>query len=297
MKPKAQSSVFFLWTGGILVCLAAVLLALILSSCGSGKDVPITTPPAPAVTDNGEPTENPGGETTNPGTETENPGAAESTNPGSSSVVLGETADAGQAYIDKLTFLGDSTTYGLWYYSNQASLLTNGRDSNQVWTPKSGTLTLSNYATATIEYPHPESGNEISIQEAARQAQPEYLVITLGVNGVSFMDEETFKSCYTQLINNILSVSPNTKIICNSIYPVGRNYEFLADITTDKITAANGWIQDVAAATGTKYSDTCSVLKDSEGWLRDELQNGDYIHLNPDGFTAVLNYLRTHAYQ
>ena len=122
-------------------------------------------------------------------------------------------------------------------------------------------------------------------------------MITLGVNGVSFMNEETFKDCYTKLIQNILEVSPDTKIICNSIYPVGRSYEYLADINNEKITAANEWIKAVAAETGTRYSDTCSVLKDSEGWLRDDYQNGDYIHLNSDGFTAVLNYLRTHAYQ
>ena len=239
LKRKAQSSVFILWTGGILVCRLAVLLAA-----------------------------------------------------ASGSTILGETADAGQEYIDKLTFLGDSTTYGLRYYK----MLSGGTDTTQVWTPTNGTLTLSYYATATIPYPAP-SGTEITIQEAARQAQPEYLVITLGVNGVSFMNEETFKDCYTKLIQNILEVSPNTKIICNSIYPVGRSYEYLADINNDKITAANEWIKAVAAETGTRYSDTCSVLKDSEGWLRDDYQNGDYIHLNSDGFTAVLNYLRTHAYQ
>ena len=45
LKRKAQSSVFILWTGGILVCLLAVLLALLLSSCGSGDNVPVTTDP------------------------------------------------------------------------------------------------------------------------------------------------------------------------------------------------------------------------------------------------------------
>lgn len=289
LKRKAQSSVFILWTGGILVCLLAVLLALLLSSCGSGDNVPVTTDPPVTETDPGtaqtggtEPTDN-GGETAAPSAQ---PSAA------SGSTILGETADAGQEYIDKLTFLGDSTTYGLRYYK----MLSGGTDTTQVWTPTNGTLTLSYYATATIPYPAP-SGTEITIQEAARQAQPEYLVITLGVNGVSFMNEETFKDCYTKLIQNILEVSPNTKIICNSIYPVGRSYEYLADINNDKITAANEWIKAVAAETGTRYSDTCSVLKDSEGWLRDDYQNGDYIHLNSDGFTAVLNYLRTHAYQ
>ena len=270
-----------------MVCLLAVLLALVLSSCGSGENVPITTePPAgesAAPSESGNPAVDPGTVTT------EEPGTTETAAP---TTILGETADAGQAYIDKLTFLGDSTTYGLRYYK----MLSGGTDTTQVWTPTNGTLTLSYYATATIPYPAP-GGTEITIQEAARQAQPEYLVITLGVNGVSFMNEETFKDCYTKLIQNILEVSPNTKIICNSIYPVGRSYEYLADINNDKITAANEWIKAVAAETGTRYSDTCSVLKDSEGWLRDDYQNGDYIHLNSDGFTAVLNYLRTHAYQ
>ena len=288
MKRNAQSSVFVLWTGGILVCLLAVLLTLILSSCGSGDNVPITTDPPAQTTapaDDGSQT------TIEPGAVTGTP-TDSGAQPTAAPTVLGETADAGQEYIDKLTFLGDSTTYGLRYYK----MLSGGTDTTQVWTPTNGTLTLSYYATATIPYPAP-GGTEITIQEAARQAQPEYLVITLGVNGVSFMNEETFKDCYTKLIQNILEVSPNTKIICNSIYPVGRSYEYLADINNDKITAANEWIKAVAAETGTRYSDTCSVLKDSEGWLRDDYQNGDYIHLNSDGFTAVLNYLRTHAYQ
>ena len=176
-------------------------------------------------------------------------------------------------------------------------MLTGGRETNQVWTPASGTLALFNYATATIEYPRPESGNEISIQEAARQGQPEYLVITLGVNGVSSMDEESFKECYTNLINNILAVSPNTKIICNSIYPNMTSYQYYDSINNENITRANGWIQEIAAATGTRYADSCSVLKDANGALRAEYCNGDGIHLNADGFNAVLNYLRTHAYQ
>ena len=36
--------------------------------------------------------------------------------------------------------------------------------------------------------------------------------------------------------------------------------------------------------------------QDAEGWLRDDLQNGDYLHLNAQGFQLVLQYLRTHAY-
>ena len=106
------------------------------------------------------------------------------------------------------------------------------------------------------------------IKDAAAAYQPEYLVITLGVNGVSFMDEASFKDCYTKLIQNVQAASPNTKIICNSIYPNMTSYKYYGDINNENITRANGWIQEVAAATGTRYSDTCSVLKDGNGALR-----------------------------
>ena len=299
-----RNSGYVIWTGGIFLCLFAVLLTLLLSSCG-GSETPVTTPPAPAQesvnpeSPGGESTD-PGAVTTDPGTAATDPGAAGPSDPagqttGQSGTILGETPDAGQAYIDKLTFIGDSTTYGLWYYSNEAPLLTGELESEQVWTPASGTLSLFNYATATVRCPTPD-GPEISIAEACALKQPEYLVITLGVNGVAMMDEDYFKECYTGVINIVKENSPNTKIICNSIYPVGRSYAQLDSINNEKINAANEWIKEVAAATGTKYSDTCSVLKDAEGWLPDNLQNGDYIHLNAQGFQLVLQYLRTHAY-
>ena len=172
-------------------------------------------------------------------------------------------------------------------------MLSGGQNTTQVWTPSSGTLTLSFYETATIVTPN----GEMLIKDAAAAYQPEYLVITLGVNGVSFMDEASFKDCYTKLIQNVQAASPNTKIICNSIYPNMTSYKYYGDINNENITRANGWIQEVADATGTRYSDTCSVLKDGNGALRADYCNGDGIHLNAAGFTAVLNYLRTHAYQ
>ena len=204
--------------------------------------------------------------------------------------VLGVAEDAGQEYIDKLTFLGDSTTYGLIHYG----MLKDGKNTKQVWTPASGTLTLSQASFATIVYP--ETGEEITIVDAVTRSQPEYLVITLGVNGVSFMDEDYFKSEYKKLVESVQTASPDTKIICQSIFPVARSYELLDSINNDKIDAANKWICEVAADCGVKYLDTNSVLRDSEGWLPEEYHNGDGMHLATNSFTLELNNLRTHAW-
>lgn len=206
--------------------------------------------------------------------------------------VLGETEDAGSEYIDKLVFIGDSTTYGLKAYG----MLSGGKDTLQVWTPSSGTLALFNQSWATIVYP--ETGEEIPITEAVERRQPEYLVLTIGVNGVSMMDEEQFKADYTDLVQRIQKVSPDTKIICNSIYPVQASYEAKDNgINNTVIERANGWIKQIAEETGTRYLDSASVLKGEDGCLNPDYGNGDGIHLGPAGFERVLNYIRTHAYK
>lgn len=285
---------FFVWAFAILACMILVFCALIFSSCGDGAGVPITTD-APAESEQPSDSGDASGVTTDPGSAVSDSGGqggdTATDEPQTSSVVLGETEDAGQAYIDKLTFLGDSTTYGLKFYE----VLSGGKNTTQVWTPASGTLTLYNYATATIVFP--EDGQEISIVDAVTRKQPEYLVITLGVNGVAEMDEDWFKQDYTALVESIQQASPNTKIICNSIYPVENDYQYINSINNTNIPQANEWIKAVAEATGCKYTDSASVLKAEDGSLREDYGNGDGIHLNADGFNAVLEYLRTHAYQ
>jgi hypothetical protein len=205
--------------------------------------------------------------------------------------MLGETADQGQDYVDRMIFLGDSTTYGMKYYA----VLSGGKNTQQVWTPSNGTLTLSYQGFASIVYP--PDGSEIPIRDAVRRALPEYMVITLGVNGISFMDEQAFKSEYRSLVTDIQSISPDTKIILQSIFPVASNYEYLSSINNDKISAANQWVLDIAEECGVRYLNTASVLVGEDGWLPQNLQNGDGLHLNEIGFGIVLAYIRTHGYQ
>lgn len=204
--------------------------------------------------------------------------------------VLGVTPDAGQEYIDKIVFLGDSTTYGLRAYS----MLKDGRNTLQVWTPESGTLALYNTSFATIVYP--ETGEQITIKEAVSRKKPEYLVITLGVNGVSTMKEDYFKSEYRKTVQMIMEASPDTKIICQSMFPVARSYNMLGSINNEKIRNANKWIVEVAHELGVKYLDTYSVLCDAEGWLPEAYHNGDGIHLHTVSFNIELDNIRTHAY-
>lgn len=309
---KKRSNAFYtLWSWAIVLCLVLVFFTFIFVSCSNPSDDGTgTTPPVSASPDIGtDPTPDPNGtdEPTDAGNPDETPGTSPSENPdaqntpepgepnepdtpvssGNSSVALGQTEDMGQEYVDKFIFLGDSTTYGLGYYGVVAT--------NQIWTPESGTLTLNLWGTTAISYP--DTGSLVHIPDAAEAKKPEYMLITLGVNGVSFMDEEYFTSEYTNLVNAIKEKSPDTKIILNSIYPVAMSYKYIGDINNDKITAANSWIQNIAAATGVKYLDSYSVLVGENGFLPEDAHNGDGMHLTKESFDKVIANLRTHGYQ
>ena len=211
--------------------------------------------------------------------------------PSSSSAVLEETEDMGQEYIDSMIFFGDSNTDHLRSYG----MLKGGRDTKQVWSPESQTVTLNSEIT-NVKIIYPETGAQMTVPEAAALKKPEYLVISLGTNGVSTLTESQFKYCYKKLINAVKEASPNTKIIVQSIYPVTSWY---TGFSNEKINTANGWLLEIAEETGVKYADTASVLKDTDGAL-EESYNSDHedgYHVNAEAYEKILNYLRTHGYQ
>jgi lysophospholipase L1-like esterase len=291
MSKRKNELLYFFWSAAIVICTTLALFSLIFAACVKKQPDEAAISPTPQITDSAEGGDAAEEEETPPEQESPEPSAETSPEPVEVSTVLGETEDMGQEYIDKIIFLGDSTTYGLKAYG----MLSGGTDTTQVWTPASGTLALFNQSIATIVYP--ETGEEITIVEAVTRKQPEYLLITLGVNGVSSMDEDYFTLEYKKLVNNILEASPDTKIILNSIYPVASNYDKQEYINNEKITAANGWIRNLAEELGVRYLNSASVITGPDGFLMDEYQNGDGIHLNSAGFSRILEYIRTHGYK
>lgn len=206
--------------------------------------------------------------------------------------VLKETPDMGQEYLDKIIFLGDSRTYSYKAYG----VLSGGRDTTQVWTPRSGTMTLSSQSYTLIYYP--ETGADVSIRDAVAMKKPEYMVIGLGTNGLSYMNEETFKAEFRSLVTDIKSISPDTKVMLNSIFPVANYYDNLDLINNQKIADCNRWIMEIAEETGAKYLNTAEVLVDEQGWLNINYDNGGgATHLNKLGDEIVMNYIRTHGYK
>ena len=210
--------------------------------------------------------------------------------PAATSARLGLTADAGRAYLDRIIFLGDSTTYGIGAYYNWG--YTSLCPPEQIWTPKSGWMSLSQVETAKIYYR--ETGEELLIKDAAEKVKPDIMIITMGIDSIATETKDSFIRRYTTLVNNIKAASPDTKIILNSIYPVADSYKYQKDINNDKINAANGWIESIAVSTGCRFLYSWEAIA-VNGKLPETAHNGDGLHPNGETYTKIVQYIRTHA--
>lgn len=208
---------------------------------------------------------------------------------GGALLTLPETNDAGQQYIDKLTFLCDSSFVGVRDYG----LLSGGTGTYQVWATETGSLPIGSINEKKIVYPSDRS--EISIADAAMIAKPPVLVVCVGQDGLNNVDEASFKHNYTTLIQSIRNSSPDTIVICCSISSVVNNYTGADNLSTIMISDANDWIKDVCQNTGVYFAESGKSVGDGTGSVMSAYLSTNGKTLNSSGINEVLKYLRKHA--
>ena len=210
--------------------------------------------------------------------------------------VLAQTPDAGQGYIDRMIFLGESTTSHL----RSRGVLSGGTKTQQVWSNKENTMMLDlNILQKTVYWS--SSDENVTIAEAIERAKPEILVLCFGVNGLNTFDknEELYRVAYGRLIDAVHEASPNTVVLLQTVYPVASNQDTFsqgARAVNAVIDRLNQSLVTIAEQHNAYVVDTASVLKDERGMLKNEYQNGDGLHLETVAYEQILMYLRTHAY-
>ena len=186
-------------------------------------------------------------------------------------------------FTKELTFLGDSTTAHMQLRASVRK--------EQVWAAKNRYLNLDSRITYA-KIIAPDTGEEELIADVAARLKPRYLVVTLGVDyGVYFYRDKpnTFRHYYEKLLSSIQAASPETLIILQSIFPVGRSSPV---ITNDMIQNGNQIIQGIASARGLFFVDQTPILADDEGYLREEFcYSEDGIHLTDTAYAAILSHL------
>lgn len=258
------------WSLSIIICLAAVAVGLIFATFHRNYGEKISFTPELEAKENAS-------------------GIVLGEGSGNSRGILNtltETEDAGQAYIDSLTFLVDSSFIAL----RDMQLV----GPNQVWATMSGSMSMEKVHTANIRFPN--DGSEISAASAAMVSQPEILVIGIGMDGLTKVDETTFLINYETLINGIQKASPNTRIICCGLPSVIPGYTGSDGLSVSAVSDGNDWVQLVCRDTGAYYLEIGEVMCESVQLLsRFAASNGKT--LNRQGIEEFLAYARTHALQ
>ncbi len=208
-----------------------------------------------------------------------------------SPALLPISEDLGQEYQNSIVFLCDSPTYWMGPFG----LLDGGSGMEQIWTGPEGTMTLAYQSSYSILDPYDQT--EKPIRDVVEQHKPERMIIALGINGIMFMDKDSFTAEYKDLVSDIKELSPETDVIFQSIYPITTAYKNWGAITNVMITEANSWILDMAEELGCKYLDSFSVLVGDDGNAKPELMQKDGLHPNEEGLTLVLEYIRTHGHR
>ena len=196
--------------------------------------------------------------------------------------ILNLSEDAGVEYIDKIYFVGDSTTYHFHK---------GGIDRNKLLVPpQEKTLWLQ---SDILNIKVTKDG--LTITQALKKYGAQIVIITLGINGAADFSKLEYSTYYKKLINAIKSECPNTEIILQSVFPVTEEYSNENRITNDVINKINKWVFEIARDTSVKYLNTHSVLTDENGAQIKEYSESDGIHMNSAAYEQILFYIRTHA--
>lgn len=203
-------------------------------------------------------------------------------------VLVKETPKADDSYIEKILFLGDSITNGLRGYG----YLPGGKNSPQVLFPSKGTITL--YQVKDVKVYDYEVQKEITVYEAIGRRQPELLFIALGVNGIGWESEKTFRKEYRNLLDAVLEVSPNTTIVLQSMLPVGVNYPNPEMLNNEKIAKGNLWIAEIAKEYGLTFLNIAPIMLDDNGYMHPDYVSGDGLHLDYQGYVPIMDFYKRH---
>lgn len=192
--------------------------------------------------------------------------------------------------LEGVYFFGESTTAHL---ARMGGVLDSDSCRAKVLRDESGTRYLD---MRILSSPVFCNGEKISFAEAIEKLQPRVLVLSFGLNGIArwSRDPEAFLHNYRALIEGILERSPNTKILLQSVYPIGQNTCFLLPVSeiNAQIDHLNTHIASLAKEyQNVEYINTAALLKGASGALNTAYDVGDGIHLSNDAYGILLNFL------
>lgn len=195
--------------------------------------------------------------------------------------VLAEKKGTKDGYLKNCVFLGDSRTVAMVSYgfiSDEDALAQVGIAHTSV---EGYTFTQN-------------SGKQYTVKSYLASRKPQVIYIGYGVNGMNGMDEDTYQKTYKTLIEHIMEMAPDSKIVLMAIWPVDDNGVYKNSVKNEWIDKYNSFLLTLAEYEGLYYLDVDTVLKDSNGSIKKEYDGGDGLHYKATAYNVIIKYIISH---
>lgn len=186
------------------------------------------------------------------------------------------------SYLEKYcAFIGDSLTVGLSAY---------GFIPEEHTFAKEG-LTLKGVNSLQLQ----TDNGYLNPAQAVASWKLKEVYIMLGINGVSWIDNDEAIAEYTTLIESIREYNPNIQINVISVLPVSYSMETIDTVANGRILNSeidefNCLLQSMSSQLDCHYIDANTSMKDEGGYLYDDI-TFDGLHLTISGYERLLNIL------
>ena len=140
-----------------------------------------------------------------------------------------------------------------------------------------------------------EDGTECTLAKAVGQRAPKRVLISFGINGMDFIEEEEYFTEYEGLIDDIIGQSPQSVYMLQAIYHVSAAFsEQNPGMSNETIDRYNGRLKTLAEEKGMFFLNTAEVLKDDGGALMEDYDTGDGLHMSREAYKVIVRYIREH---
>lgn len=195
-------------------------------------------------------------------------------------------ASADDSYITSSLFVGDRTAL---------ALQKDGRITLDQYAGKED-LKISNFLKESC-VAFEDDANTYTVPQAIAKMKARRVYVMIGSNDVDgSVTVDEFMNDYKQALQNIKNSYSYCDLIACAIPPVVKDSENAAQTQT-LIDQFNQAIAEACNEMGYKYLNLSEVLKDSKGYAEASYVDTSAGTLNAAGANAVLEYVKSHAYQ
>ena len=201
-----------------------------------------------------------------------------------SSVIIPASDIDDEDYLKETLFIGDSNTEGISAYGFLPLQYVLGSTGMPI---QGVTKTRCIYFYG---YDQP-----VTMATAVGMLKPRRVILSFGTNNAGGTTTKDFIKNYETAIAAIKKSYPHCDIIVESILPVKKNRSY-PDIKKEDIDEFNLALAKMCKDKGYMFLNSAEIFKGKDGDAKNKYFSNDGIHMNTDGYKALLEYVENHKY-